>query len=66
MQTNSMERLAVGTLLLSDPCLWCWEIRDRAQGDVVESSWAADWTAYDSQEEALRAGQRRLEHLDDV
>jgi hypothetical protein len=66
MPANSMERLTVETRLLSDPCLWCWEIRDVAQGDLIESSWAADWTAFDSQEEALRAGRQRLEDLDDL
>lgn len=65
MPVNSMTRLAVETRLLPDPCLWCWEIRDTTQGEIVASSWAGHWTAYVSQEEALQAGRRRLEHLDD-
>jgi len=45
---------------VADPCLWCWEIRDADRNEVLESSWAGEWTAYSSPEEALRAGRRRL------
>src|SRR5262245_15125065 len=54
------ERLTVEVRLLPDPCLWCWEIRDAQRDEVLESSWAGEWTAYSSPEEALRAGRRRL------
>src|SRR6266481_1571582 len=54
------ERLTVEVRLLPDPCLWCWEIRDAQRNEVLESSWAGEWTAYGSPEEALRAGRRRL------
>jgi len=53
-------RLTVEVRLLPDPCLWCWEIRDAQCNEVLESSWAGEWTAYSSPEEALRAGRRRL------
>src|SRR2546430_16237783 len=53
-------RLTVEVRLLPDPCLWCWEIRDAHRNEVLESSWAGEWTAYSSPEEALRAGRRRL------
>lgn len=46
---------------LPDPCLWCWEIVDRHRADApVHSSWAGEWTAFPSQEEALSAGRARL------
>lgn len=50
--------------LLPEPCLWCWEIVDRRRGDtVVQSSWATEWMAYESREEARTAGRRRLSEL---
>jgi hypothetical protein len=50
--------------LLAEPCLWCWEIVDRRLGDtLVQSSWATEWMAYESREEALTAGRRRLAEL---
>lgn len=50
--------------LLPEPCLWCWEIVDRHRCDVlVHSSWAGEWTAYESSEEALAAGCTRLAEL---
>ena len=55
--------LAVEVQLMSEPCLWRWEIRDRARGDVVDSSWAGQWMAYESSEEAYRAGYQRLASL---
>ena len=41
--------------LLADPPLWCWELTDR-QGMLVRSSWHAEWAAYPTAAEALRAG----------
>jgi hypothetical protein len=50
--------------LLAEPCLWCWEIVDRRLGDtLVQSSRATEWMAYESREEALTAGRRRLSEL---
>ncbi len=60
MQNGPSERLRVEVRLLPDPCLWCWEIRDRSLGEVVESSWTAEWRAFDSAEEAYSAGKHRL------
>ena len=59
MHGDPNERLTVEVRLLPDPCLWCWEIRDD-RDEVLESSWAGEWTAYSSPEEALRAGRHRL------
>jgi hypothetical protein len=63
MTASSIERLTVEVRLLPEPCLWAWEIRDRNRGGVVDSSWNAEWIAYDSAEEAYRAGRRRLSRL---
>ena len=49
--------------LLSEPCLWCWEIRDEANSELIESSWTSEWTAYASRREALEAGEARLAQL---
>jgi hypothetical protein len=46
--------------LLAEPALWCWEIRDRRSGQVIESSWATNWMAYESRAEAVAAGRERL------
>ena len=54
------ESLTVEVRLLTDPCLWTWDIRDRMHGEVVDSSWTGEWMAYESPEEAYRAGRRRL------
>ncbi|HXG15362.1 MAG TPA: hypothetical protein VNK50_03890 [Calidithermus sp.] len=62
-ETRIPERLTVEVRLLPDPCLWYWEILDTDRGEVVASSWAGEWTAYPSPEEAYRAGQRRLVRL---
>jgi hypothetical protein len=62
MTANSIEHLKVEVRLLPEPCLWAWEIRDPHRGGVVDS-WNAEWLAYDSAEEAYRAGRRRLSRL---
>ena len=64
---RTMKAPASATLrvrLLSDPCLWCWETFDphRSEG-VLYSSWANQWSAYESREEALRAGEACLAEL---
>jgi hypothetical protein len=48
--------------LMSDPCLWSWEIRE-VDGALVESGWISTWEAYDSREAAEAAGRRRLNEL---
>ena len=57
-------RFTVAVDLMAEPCLWRWEIRDPARDTVVASSWMHDWMAYESPDEALRAGQDRLTALD--
>jgi hypothetical protein len=49
--------------LMDDPCLWRWDIRDSARDEIVASSWSGDWAAYQSAEEAYRAGRARLQAL---
>ena len=57
-------QLNVDVRLMSEPpCLWCWDIRDAERGDIIDSSWTREWMAYDSPEEALRAGRQRLTSL---
>jgi hypothetical protein len=56
-------RLSLEVELMSEPCLWRWEIRDPERGEVVESSWTREWMAYESPEEAERAGRQRLRLL---
>jgi hypothetical protein len=54
------ERFTVEVRPISESSRWCWEIWDTVRGEVVEGCWPSDWTAYDSREAALRAGQLRL------
>ena len=63
MSSYPMSRLTLRVRLLPEPCLWCWEIRDETDGELVESSWASAWTAYTSRDVAQAAGQRRLLEL---
>lgn len=58
-------RFTVAVDLMAEPCLWRWEIRDPKGDEVVASSWAHEWMAYESPDEALRAGHDRLSSLDD-
>ena len=60
MEGISREPLTVQVRLLPEPCLWTWEIRDEREHQVIESSWAAEWTAFESADEAFRAGDRWL------
>lgn len=60
MERVRHETLTVEVRLLSDPPLWCWEIRDPGRGAVVESSWSSEWKAFGSAEEAYTAGCHRL------
>jgi len=63
MDRESKDRLVLEVGLMNDPCLWRWEIRDRARDRLVESSWAGEWMAYNSADEAFRAGRQRLSSL---
>jgi len=58
-------QLSVRVRLMAEPCLWRWEIHDAERGDIIDSSWTREWMAYDSPEEALRAGRQRLTALTD-
>ena len=60
MHEARQQRLSLEVRLMSEPCLWRWDIRDRDGGEIVASSWAGDWMAYESVEEAERAGRQRL------
>ena len=57
--------LTVAVRLMSEPCLWQWEIRDPTRNEIVETSWAHEWMAYESPDAALAAGQVRLTTLTD-
>jgi hypothetical protein len=63
MHLHSAERLLVKVNLMSEPCLWCWEIVDTNDGTLIESSWATDWTGYVSSYEAWGAGILRCNEL---
>ncbi len=63
MERNRPQHLSVEVQLMDEPCLWRWEIRDRERDVVVDSSWSREWMAYESPEEALRAGRQRLTSL---
>lgn len=54
------DRLVVEVRLLAEPCVWYWQIRDGRDGWLVESSWANEWVAFASPEEAAAAGASRL------
>jgi hypothetical protein len=60
MQPTRSKQLTVAVHLMSEPCLWRWEIQDPTQGEIVASSWTSEWMAYESPDEAFRAGQARL------
>jgi hypothetical protein len=60
MQHTRGNQFTVAVRLMSEPCLWRWEIREPAQGEMVANSWTSEWMAYESPDEAFRAGQARL------
>ncbi|HEX6211845.1 MAG TPA: hypothetical protein VF136_13775 [Methylomirabilota bacterium] len=65
MQLESRDsQFTVAVDLMSEPCLWRWEIRDPTRDEVVANSWTNEWMAYESPDEALRAGRARLTSLD--
>ena len=63
MEGTRQQGLSVEVRLMSEPCLWHWEIRDHDRDEIVESSWTREWMAYESSEEAERAGRQRLTSL---
>jgi len=63
MERTRQQSLSLEVQLMSEPCLWRWEIRDHERGEVIESSWTREWMAYESLEEAERAGRQRLTSL---
>jgi hypothetical protein len=60
MERDLDGRLLVRTRLIPGPCLWCWEIVDAIEGEVIESSWTGQWSGYASRSEAMSAGLARL------
>jgi hypothetical protein len=64
MSPGSRRRLEV-LVQMAEPsfCLWEWVIRDVERAEVIESSWTSRWIAYESAEEAYRAGGERLTAL---
>jgi hypothetical protein len=56
-------QLSVEVRLMTEPCRWRWEIRDGERGEIIDSSWTREWMAYESPEDALRAGRQRLTSL---
>ena len=63
MQPTGRRELTVAVRLMSEPCLWRWEIREPSRGEVVANSWTSEWMAYESPDEAFRAGQARLSNI---
>ena len=63
MQPTRRQEFTVAVRLMSEPCLWRWEICEPAQGEVVANSWTSEWMAYESPDEAFRAGQARLSNI---
>jgi hypothetical protein len=53
----------VAVNLMTEPCLWRWEIRDPTRDEIIANSWTNEWMAYESSDEALRAGRARLTSL---
>jgi hypothetical protein len=63
MAESHHQHLSVEVALMNEPCLWRWEIRDQVRDEVVHCSWTREWMAYESPEEAYRAGRQRLTSL---
>jgi hypothetical protein len=60
MERDLDGRLLVRTRLIPGASLWCWEIVDALEGDVIESSWTGALSGYASRPEAMSAGVARL------
>jgi hypothetical protein len=59
---NTGEEPVVHLTFLTEPGLWCWELRDR-QGRLLESSWSDWWVGFRSRTDAATAAARRLVEL---
>jgi hypothetical protein len=60
----TMDVYVLRTRFLSEPCLWSWEIvHGGADPVIVQSSWENDWRAFESRDEAQRAGAAALADL---
>jgi hypothetical protein len=55
--------LEIHARLLTEPPLWCAEVRDTATRQVLWSSWTDDWSAYATLEEAVRRADEVVAHL---
>jgi hypothetical protein len=55
-------RVSLHVRLLPEPGLWCWEIRDVAEGRLLGSSWEDEWTGFETAGAAWAAGRARLHH----
>lgn len=64
LESPHATRFRVEVRLMTEPCLWCWEIHDTVHGNIVTGSWISEWMAYVSSEEALAAANSRLRELD--
>ena len=60
MEQDLDGRLSVRARLIPGRRLWCWEIVDALEGEVIESSWNGQWSGYLSRQEAMAAGLNRL------
>ena len=60
MQQGRGTCFTVAVHLMSEPCLWRWEIRDPSRDEVVANSWTHEWMAYESPDDAYRAAHARL------
>jgi hypothetical protein len=63
MWCSRKERFKITVDLMTEPCLWRWEIRHPKTNKVVASSWTHDWMAYQTSEDALRAVAARLSSM---
>jgi hypothetical protein len=50
----AMKQLEVCPRLLADPAMWSVEVRDSITKRIIWSSWADEWCAYDTADDAKR------------
>ena len=60
MERDLDGRLLVRTRLIPGARLWCWEIVDALDDEVIESSWSERLSSFASRHEAMSAGLARL------
>jgi hypothetical protein len=60
---GNKKSLALEVRLMTEPCLWRWDIKDLSRDAVVQSSWDHDWIGYASRDEAYAAGRKRMERV---